>query len=847
MWLRSLYRLQRRLWRRLFLKRHFVVSPSASNRQIWPRNFAQEAFWVKVVLFLTIVAFLSLIACGLAFIPNFTFMTFLLFLAYVTYIAAEDNSIKLIQKYSGDSKFLQGYCACLVAVRRTKTTHSKENVANSMFVASFAAVLLIPSDSPITGGAKLLPLPYPAIIVLGVVISVFATVRFGSDRLRQENAVRAGDRLRRRDKFATLEAQQKMKKIDAILAEFGSFRNIDWFTSFFVRTCGIAAKEAEIQSMFEYPGTETITLNCLIRICKLETLLIQLKDGAERNSRSMLVDLLCFERVDELDVRSKALLLHAIMTNRISFCSVADAGVGNLILRTRGDELSVLKSMTDAKGSVHSFYKLVFDDVSESTREAVLKHCGREAITQLFMRSFSQNMQLNHLLCTTKTNDLPLDLDFFFDEKNQSYTGKGTTHQWKKILTDMDDTLCCSGGRYPAGIDERYPRHVVYPGVTTFLHAMEENLIEENRREVWWLLPSTSANHVYLKIADEQVISDETHLVGLSARPHIPGDVVEARVFSQFERMQKEHGLRSMPTLLTGALDTGGAFMFTGEPEHLGRRKFETFRQYLTLYREFMFIFVGDNGQADLILALMILDEFPNVIDQVYIHVVQDILQSPGYPRYTALPIELSKKIYFYTDYIDAAIHAATRCHALISFSALWRISVAAVNDFDRITNWVSQKQKFETGEELNISIDRCNKVLQGASITLPAIRHVDCGIDPKLPDLQISTPAPVDAAVQAEESNIDESLVRELAQQQATLEEKSRIFEEEKSKWVSENIDVVKNFGISMQNLNLEVSREVNSLMDRFGNMEPFESCHDLAALDPSGVSSRNESKEGL
>ena len=29
---------------------------------------------------------------------------------------------------------------------------------------------------------------------------------------------------------------------------------------------------------------------------------------------------------------------------------------------------------------------------------------------------------------------------------------------WRKVLSDVDDTLYSSGGRYPAGLDVRFPR-----------------------------------------------------------------------------------------------------------------------------------------------------------------------------------------------------------------------------------------------------------------------------------------------------------------------------------------------------------------------------------------------------
>ena len=32
---------------------------------------------------------------------------------------------------------------------------------------------------------------------------------------------------------------------------------------------------------------------------------------------------------------------------------------------------------------------------------------------------------------------------------------------WRKVLSDVDDTLYSSGGMFPAGIDRRYPRYEV--------------------------------------------------------------------------------------------------------------------------------------------------------------------------------------------------------------------------------------------------------------------------------------------------------------------------------------------------------------------------------------------------
>ena len=37
-----------------------------------------------------------------------------------------------------------------------------------------------------------------------------------------------------------------------------------------------------------------------------------------------------------------------------------------------------------------------------------------------------------------------------------------------KVLSDVDDTLYSSGGKFPAGADEEYPKHQLYPGCLKF-------------------------------------------------------------------------------------------------------------------------------------------------------------------------------------------------------------------------------------------------------------------------------------------------------------------------------------------------------------------------------------------
>lgn len=48
------------------------------------------------------------------------------------------------------------------------------------------------------------------------------------------------------------------------------------------------------------------------------------------------------------------------------------------------------------------------------------------------------------------------------------------THQsGTQVVSDIDDTLMCSGGHFPAGSDLCYPRGCVYPGVLAFYRGLD--------------------------------------------------------------------------------------------------------------------------------------------------------------------------------------------------------------------------------------------------------------------------------------------------------------------------------------------------------------------------------------
>jgi len=147
--------------------------------------------------------------------------------------------------------------------------------------------------------------------------------------------------------------------------------------------------------------------------------------------------------------------------------------------------------------------------------------------------------------------------------------------------------------------------------------------------------------------------------------------------------------LLSLDRIYIGSLDTGGKFMVRGDSEPLALKKFENFKEYLTLYPEYTCIFIGDNGQGDVRCAEMVLEDqrFSENMHRVYIHQVQ-----PKHLTYCSSPKTTIRhpRVYYFSTYIDAAIDAYR--NNLIRASGLRKIMMEAIVDFNHIptSDWTS-------------------------------------------------------------------------------------------------------------------------------------------------------------
>lgn len=435
----------------------------------------------------------------------------------------------------------------------------------------------------------------------------------------------------------------------------------------FINQRFVLLKEREIITIFE--ECDARALNYLIAHVKLGLLFYKIKDHRHFNgkNRTELINLLSVERLSILSVISRVIILHSLQLLKLRANPRAEHWVKNIILKTHQDELSELKTLMDAKGDYFCMNKLIYDDLrSESVRQDILNHIRREAA-----------VQQTHIQMGTRRNKQPVPM------------------QWRKVLSDVDDTLYCSGGMYPAGVDKRFPKKTVYPGVLGFYRELD---IGTRGPEEW------KENGV-------------GNLVFLSARPHLYKDISEKANFAKFEKLRTRRddgrqGLHTMPSLLAGDLTSGSQFLYQNDFEPLAKKKFDNFRRYVSIYPEYQHVFVCDNGQGDVRAGELMWDAFPYEFEMLFVHVVQDIKQTYGYAPKRWNDKEFKGRVVFFRNYVEAALRAASMNPPLIRVTGLRRICNDAVKDFIQIKQWASESSKALRRQELNQSIWEVNSFL---------------------------------------------------------------------------------------------------------------------------------------
>ncbi|KAG7361269.1 TRAPP trafficking subunit Trs65-domain containing protein [Nitzschia inconspicua] len=569
-------------------------------------------------------------------------------------------------------------CTCLLSLVYTlylfmayeeSSFHHAQEYENrfwTIFALLFSTAIFFAKDSPFAFGQY-----SPSLGFLGVFLSSYAMHLY--DRYMHRVALSRQTKLRRSLSLSNgmgahqATAEELLSKLNVCLRDIDQLLIPSTINNFLNRRF-VLKKEKEIITIFV--DCDATTLNYLICHVKLALLVYKIKDhGFGGQHRTELIKLIAVERLAALTVMSRVIVIHALQVLKLRANPRAEHWVRNIFLSTHGDDLSEVKTLTDAKGDYYGMSKLIYDDIkSETVRQDILTHIRKEGAMQVSRRQLG-------------------------------FPSRGPRRRqvmaWKKILSDVDDTLLSSGGLYPAGIDKRYPRKVVYPGVLAFYRELD---LGTTGPEDW---------------PDQRV----GNLVFLSARPHVYKDMSEKSNFAKFEKLRVtgadgRRGMHTTPSLLAGDLASGSQYIATNDFQPLAVKKFDNFKRYVSIYPEYSHIFVCDNGQGDVHAGEMMHDNFPYEFQSMYVHVVQAIPRTYGYA-----PERWREKEFFpcfFTTYPEAALHAATQDPPLIRITGLQRVCADAVRDFDAIPSkkWQSSKQKADRRAELNQAIWRANQFL---------------------------------------------------------------------------------------------------------------------------------------
>eukprot|EP01127_Copromyxa_protea_P024544 TRINITY_DN9731_c0_g1_i1.p1 TRINITY_DN9731_c0_g1~~TRINITY_DN9731_c0_g1_i1.p1 ORF type:complete len:842 (-),score=151.64 TRINITY_DN9731_c0_g1_i1:40-2565(-) len=542
----------------------------------------------------------------------------------------------------------------------------------------------------------------------------------------------------------------------------------------------VKLSEKTILKIFKRIKSNPKHLNYVMKRVNLPLLIESIHDHryeckGKAQYRTKILKLLCVDFLSLYYTSTKAVILDALQKFGIRAHPYCARSVVDIIKSCKSAQLLELRNFLDNHTEYYNFHHLVYQDLpSGPLRDEVLEHV-----------------------------------------KNNAYHAKRNLY---KILSDVDDTLLCSGGHFPAGCDTKFPKGVVYPGAFAFYRELdngyeedpleateagegeeEENLEEreESEREerlreegevtgedlgkgaksggeegrvgtsgdaeggekgetgrsygdereewmkVWKEEESKEAKDCKSntqsrkesgkkrigQTKEERKERKETglppsvisldgdlpepsrmigNLVFISARPHTYRGSSEQRSYNSFREFRKlQGGLHANPILLAG--DLGGIYSAWGNYEPIARKKYQNFLEYKTLYPEHKFLFIGDNGQGDVMCANDMRQNFSEEVSGVFIHVVLPMDKAPG--SKTEDP-----NIHYFDNYIEAGLQAYSS--RLIGRNALFRIIEAAKREWSQI-RFANNTQAGRRLNELNLAITKVNQTLGDSSVML--------------------------------------------------------------------------------------------------------------------------------
>jgi len=375
-----------------------------------------------------------------------------------------------------------------------------------------------------------------------------------------------------------------------------------------------------------------------------------------------------------LSTTSKAILIEGMQQRGLR--GIFGDQASHLMMSCKGKKLTKLKNLIDGSGSYQNLYKLVFEDLGTNNRTAVLEHIEAEAA----------------------------------GVREEVNAAVGV-----KVMSDVDDTLYSSGGHFPAGCDRRFPPHVLYPGFLRLLEALDKGFDPT--------YPSCN-------------------LAFLSARPHIYKDLAEEKSYKLFAQLVADGHMHSFPTLLPGKLVQGvWAFLTyacsgTRAWQPVGNLKFRTFMNFRRLYREYDFVFCGDNGQGDLLAGQRMLEPGTSLAGhgKVLCVLIQEVMEDSRAlardPRGERRDREAwrgklqQQGLVLHRNYVQAAVALHRMSPTLITGEDIRAVAGAAIEDFDKARIMYDDWQNWqEWADGFAKDLEEAEKLCPESSHAFPKLR----------------------------------------------------------------------------------------------------------------------------
>lgn len=438
-----------------------------------------------------------------------------------------------------------------------------------------------------------------------------------------------------------------------------------WFVSELRRFLQLGGLNKELHLLVSWlvRSRDKDTLNYVLAHVSIGTFM----EVARRDTIKQLTDLAL--EMGLLSLLSRSILVHAMQQRGLRRHKDSQKAVWRIIFSSKGRELTTLKNLIDSSGGYQNLYKLVHADTTGGRlRESILAHFAAQAKTV----------------------------------RNEIGGAYGV-----KILSDVDDTLYSSGGKFPTGCDTRFPRHMCYPGCLSLYRALDQH-------------------------RDCQTPS--CNLVFVSARPHLYKDWTEDHSYRLFQSLVAQGRMHTSPTLLPGRLKNGVWAFLTAKCmgprawRAVGEAKYDTYVNFRALYSEYDFVFCGDDGQGDLLAAQKMAAEQDNIAPLIaaIIHKVlpggseRALAMEPPSQRGEEWVNGLEKRnIFTHRSYVGAALAIHSVRPDILTAVQLAQIAADAVEDFEDMRSSFCEVPRhwFVTEDELDADVLAASAVVQDAGL----------------------------------------------------------------------------------------------------------------------------------